>query len=237
MRTRCGRMICTWCMQFLVPVLPAHQAIAEISDDDAARQFLGFKTASCTSPNSKSCRIFMISHRDMPTGVPWGRGEWLDDLLALGACWPVLPAQSSASGRRLLEFFPRSVCRLSGSLQDGQGMWHQVLTHPDAYPETSCTSMFMYAFSARHYSLAGLPRQRSRISPPYSKPGKPSNRISIDKARQCATAYAARSEFSFSPEYDKKELLWTLPDPHGIGIVLLAGVEVIKLMEHLKKSA
>lgn len=31
--------------------------------------------------------------------------------------------------------------------QDDQGMWHQLLDHPDAWPETSCTSMFTFALA------------------------------------------------------------------------------------------
>jgi len=35
----------------------------------------------------------------------------------------------------------------------------------------------------------------------------------------------------FTPEYYKQELLWNLNDTHGIGIVLLAGIEVIEADE------
>ena len=45
------------------------------------------------------------------------------------------------------------------------------------------------------------------------------------------------SEFSFTPEYYKKELLWNLNDTHGIGIVLLAGVETLRLKKHLEDKA
>jgi rhamnogalacturonyl hydrolase YesR len=44
------------------------------------------------------------------------------------------------------------------------------------------------------------------------------------------------SEFSFTPEYYKKELLWNLNDTHGVGIVLLAGVEILRLAEHLRTN-
>jgi rhamnogalacturonyl hydrolase YesR len=29
--------------------------------------------------------------------------------------------------------------------QDADGMWHQVIDHPESYKETSCTAMFTYA--------------------------------------------------------------------------------------------
>lgn len=37
------------------------------------------------------------------------------------------------------------------------------------------------------------------------------------------------SGFSFSADYYKNDLGWVLNDTHGIGIVLLAGVEYMKL--------
>jgi unsaturated rhamnogalacturonyl hydrolase len=41
------------------------------------------------------------------------------------------------------------------------------------------------------------------------------------------------SNYSFSPDYYKHELLWRTNDTHGIGIVLLAGGEVLKLQDWL----
>jgi len=42
------------------------------------------------------------------------------------------------------------------------------------------------------------------------------------------------SAYSFTPQYYKDELLWITNDPHGIGIVLLA---LIELDEMLKKES
>ena len=44
------------------------------------------------------------------------------------------------------------------------------------------------------------------------------------------------SEFSFSPDYYKYELGWNLNDTHGTGIVMLAGIEVIRITEYLNKN-
>jgi len=38
------------------------------------------------------------------------------------------------------------------------------------------------------------------------------------------------SGYSFSPLYYKDDLSWNLNDTHGIGIVMLAGVEVLELV-------
>jgi hypothetical protein len=61
------------------------------------------------------------------------------------------------------------------------------------------------------------------------------NRVSIDRLGN-VHGVCRGSEFSFTSEYYKKDLLWNLNDTHGIGIVLLAGVEVIRLTKHLQKT-
>ena len=62
------------------------------------------------------------------------------------------------------------------------------------------------------------------------------NRISIDCLGN-VHGVCRGSEFSFSPEYYKNDLLWNLNDTHGIGIVLLAGVEVLRLGQHLQAGS
>jgi rhamnogalacturonyl hydrolase YesR len=111
-------------------------------------------------------------------------------------------------------------------------MWHQVLNAPDSYPETSCTSMFIYAF-ARGIQHGWLEQPDAYIKSVFQA-WEALNRISIDKNGN-VYGVCRGSEFSFTPEYYKKELPWNLNDTHGIGIVLLAGVEMLKLMKHLKK--
>ncbi len=42
------------------------------------------------------------------------------------------------------------------------------------------------------------------------------------------------SSYSFTTEYYKEELLWIINAPHGIGIVLLAGIEKLALESFLQ---
>jgi len=58
------------------------------------------------------------------------------------------------------------------------------------------------------------------------------NRTSIDRLGNIH-GVCRGSEFSFTSEYYKKDLLWNLNDTHGIGIVLLAGVEVLRMSKFL----
>ena len=127
--------------------------------------------------------------------------------------------------------FYRELCDGYLALQDEGGMWHQVLTHPDSYPETSCTAMFVYAFARGvRFGWLGKPDPYAEAA---VKGWDALNRISIDRFGN-VHGVCRGSEFSFSPEYYKNELLWNLNDTHGIGIVLLAGVEVIRLTRHLE---
>jgi rhamnogalacturonyl hydrolase YesR len=166
--------------------------------------------------------------RELATGVPWGRGNgWT--LFALSELLAVLP-QNHAHRPALLTMF-RELCEGILALQDESGMWHQVLTHRDSYPETSCTAMFICGF-ARGIRFGWLKRQ-ARYVRAVRHAWEALNRISIDQEGN-VHGVCRGSEFSFSPEYYKNELLWNLNDTHGIGIVLLAGVAVLKLMAHLK---
>jgi unsaturated rhamnogalacturonyl hydrolase len=198
--------------------------------DEAARQFLGFKQRLFI-PELKIMSHVYDFRRDMKTGVPWGRGNgWC--LFSLSELLAVLP-EKHEKRPELLAFF-RDLCSGYLALQDAQGMWHQVLTHPDAYPETSCTAMFAYAF-ARGVQFGWLedPKPYARA---VIKAWTALNQVSIDRAAN-VFGVCRGSEFSFSPEYYKKELLPNLNDTHGIGIVLLAGVEVLRMMDSLGKKS
>ena len=197
--------------------------------DDAARQFLGFKK-HLFIPEWKVMSHVYDFKRQMATGVPWGRGNgWV--IFSLSELLTVLP-KDHAQRPAVLEMF-RELCQGYLALQDDAGMWHQVLNHHDSYPETSCTSMFTYAF-ARGIQYGWLKEPEPYIKAVF-KAWEALNRISIDQGGN-VHGVCRGSEFSFTPEYYKKELLWNLNDTHGIGIVLLAGVEVLRLMKHLKSG-
>ncbi len=195
--------------------------------DDAARQFLGFKK-HLYIPELKVMSHVYDFRRQLATGVPWGRGNgWV--IFSLSELLAVLPKDHELRPALLEMFQDLSSGYLA--LQDESGMWHQVLNAPDSYPESSCTSMFTYAF-ARGLQNGWLPDPPSYIQAVF-KAWEALNRISIDKGGN-VHGVCRGSEFSFSPEYYKKELLWNLNDTHGIGIVLLAGVEVLRLIKHLQ---
>ena len=73
----------------------------------------------------------------------WGRGDgWfaagMSELLrSLPADHPNRP--------RILAGYQKMMATLL-KYQDADGMWHQLLDHPESWPESSCTGMFTFAF-------------------------------------------------------------------------------------------
>jgi rhamnogalacturonyl hydrolase YesR len=198
--------------------------------DDAARQFRGFKELLYLPERRVMSHVYDFA-RGLATGIPWGRGNgWV--IFSLSELLAVLPAKHPARPALLAMF--RDLCAGYLALQDANGMWHQVLTEPDSYPETSCTSMFTYAF-ARGVQFGWLVAPEAYIRAVF-KAWEALNRISIDRLGN-VHGVCRGSEFSFTSDYYKYELLWNLNDTHGIGIVLLAGVEVRRLTQHLQSLA
>ncbi|MDI1250977.1 MAG: glycoside hydrolase family 88 protein [Lacunisphaera sp.] len=198
--------------------------------DDAARQFLGFKQLLFIPELKVMSHVYDFT-RQLATGVPWGRGNgWV--IFSLSELLAVLPAKHALRPELLAMF--RELCAGYLALQDSSGMWHQVLNEADSYPETSCTSMFAYAF-ARGVQYGWLEKPAAYTRSVF-KAWEALNRTAIDQQGN-VHGVCRGSEFSYDSSYYKKELLSRLNDTHGIGIVLLAGVEVIRLTRHLQKTS
>jgi rhamnogalacturonyl hydrolase YesR len=191
--------------------------------DTAAVQFEGFKKYLFMEDKNLMAHVYDFN-RNMHNGIPWGRGNgWT--IFSLSELLMALP---SGHPRRafLLDFF-RRLAEGYLACQDENGMWHQVLNMPSSYIEASCTAMFICAFSRgiRHGWF------ESGVSPYH---------LAAEKAWRALETYAIDkegniygvcrgSEFAFNPRYYAEHLLPRLNDTHGIGIVLLAGVELLKL--------
>ena len=163
------------------------------------------------------------------TGVPWGRGNgWV--VFSLTELLEKLP-ENHALRDELIEFL-NTLCQNYVKLQDEKGMWHQVLTDWESYPETSCTSMFIYAFS-RGVRFGWL-RDTEKYINAVIRGWRGISEVSVD---YCGNVYGVcrGSEFSFLPDYYKYELGWNLNDTHGTGIVMLAGLEVMRLEAFLQE--
>lgn len=73
----------------------------------------------------------------------WGRGDgWL--AAGLAELLSILP-QNNLYRPRIMQGY-KDMMKTLLKYQDKNGMWHQLLDEPTAWPETSCTAMFTFAF-------------------------------------------------------------------------------------------
>lgn len=194
--------------------------------DDAANQFFGFKKRLFMPEEKIMSHVYDFKY-DSKTNVPWGRGNgWV--VFSMTELLEVLP-EDHPKRNDLIEFL-NTLCEGYLALQDGEGMWHQVLNDHESYPETSCTSMFIYAFS-RGIRFGWLKNPEKYVKAIY-KAWKGISKTSVDSNGN-VYGVCRGSEFSFIADYYKYELGWNLNDTHGTGIVMLAGIEVIRLNKFL----
>ena len=194
--------------------------------DDAANQFFGFKKRLFMPEEKIMSHVYDFKY-DSKTNVPWGRGNgWV--VFSMTELLEVLP-EDHPKRNDLIDFL-NTLCEGYLALQDDEGMWHQELNDHESYPETSCTSMFIYAFS-RGIRFGWLKNPEKYVKAIY-KAWKGISKTSVDSNGN-VYGVCRGSEFSFIADYYKYELGWNLNDTHGTGIVMLAGIEVIRLNKFL----
>ncbi|SDY03406.1 Rhamnogalacturonyl hydrolase YesR [Evansella caseinilytica] len=197
--------------------------------DDAVKQFLHYKKYMYLPESNIMSHVYDLKFAKA-TNVPWGRGNgWV--LFSLSELLAVLP-EAYKKRKELLTFF-RELSAGYLRLQGTHGMWHQVLTDPESYEETSCTSMFVYAFS-RGIRLNWLEEKAAYVSA-VMRGWEGINRMAVD-CRGNVYGVCQGSGYSFTADYYKHDLSWLLNDTHGIGIVLLAGIETMKLKKWLERA-
>lgn len=196
--------------------------------DDAARQFLLFRKYLFI-PEEKLMSHVYDFEQGLATGVPWGRGNgWV--LFSLSELLTVLPKQHPHR-EQVLEMF-RTLSAGYLVHQSEEGLWRQVINEPDAYLETSCTAMFIYAY-ARGIRNGWL-TNRTAYTNSAVRAWEGLTRHSID-AKGNLHGVCRGSGYSHSSHYYKHDLLPQLNDTHGIGIVMLAGIELLRLTEWLRE--
>ncbi|GAA4866317.1 hypothetical protein GCM10023310_52410 [Paenibacillus vulneris] len=197
--------------------------------NDAAKQFLLYKSRLFMPDKQIMHHVYDLKF-NKPNGVPWGRGNgWV--LFSLTELLSVMPEDHEL--REELIGFLRELCEGYLRLQGVRGLWHQVLTDPESYDEASCTSMFMYAF-ARAVRFGWLPNPEPYIQAVF----KGWDGLAAHCIDKNGNIYGVcrGSGYSFSSLYYKDQLSWLLNDTHGIGIVLLAGIETIRLRKFLAEQ-
>ncbi len=192
--------------------------------EDAINQFVQFQKYLFIPEQQVMSHVYDFKY-NTATKMPWGRGNgWC--FFSLSELLEILPKEHIKRGE-LLNFF-NQLAEGYLLLQGAEGLWHQLLTHPDSYEESSCTAMFVYAlcrgirFGWLNDDLLG------RALDAVYKGWNGLTKKAIDRHGNIH-GVCRGSAYSFSPRYYKEELLWITNDPHGIGIVLLAGIEIEKL--------
>ncbi len=185
--------------------------------DDGANQFLQYKKLLYIEEERLMSHVFDFRH-GLRNNVPWGRGNgWT--VFSLSELLAVMPKEHKKQPE--LEAFFKELCEGYAACQSEDGRWHQVLNEADSYLETSCTAMFACAF------MRG--RRMGLLDKSYAERAKKAVRsILTNCVDENGNVYGVcrGSEFGFSSDYYKNDLLTRKNDTHGIGIVLLAIYEV-----------
>lgn len=190
--------------------------------DEAVRQFRLFRRYLFMPDVKLMSHVYDFKY-DTPTYVPWGRGNgWV--LFSLSELLTELP-KTHPSYKEILSFY-LELSHGALNVQGENGLWHQVLTEADSYEETSCTAMFVYAYARG--LLLGLYPQPEPYEQAVERGWQALAGCSVDHQGN-VYGVCIGSRYSFSSDYYKHELPWGLNDTHGIGIVLLAGVEAARL--------
>lgn len=193
--------------------------------EDAVRQVLLFRK-HLYIPEKKVMSHVLDFTIGKPTMIPWGRGNgWT--LFSISELLEYLP-EDHENRAELLEYF-KELCEGYLALQGSRGLWHQVLTMPDTYEEASCTAMFIYSFCrAVRFGWVGE-ELAERLFAAAVKGWDGLQSHAIDKFGNIY-GICKGSLYSYDSDYYKNILGWSKNDTHGTGIVLLAGIELSKLM-------
>ncbi|MFX3634317.1 MAG: glycoside hydrolase family 105 protein [Candidatus Pristimantibacillus sp.] len=198
--------------------------------DEAARQLLLYKKYLYMTEQQIMSHVYDV-RQGRQSRTAWGRGNgWV--FFSLAVLLEALP-QTNASYPLILSFY-RELAEGYIRLQGKHGLWHQVLTDSESYEESSCTSMFVYGFAlgVRHSWLKNpTPYIRATLDGWQGLCER-----AVDK-RGNLYGVCKGSSWSYSHAYYKHDLGWNLNDTHGIGIVLLAGIETQLMKEWLKENS
>jgi len=188
--------------------------------DEAARQVIQFNRY-LSDPATGLWFHGWFDQRQENTPVRWGRANgWI--VWATSEALMHMPQDHPDYGL-ILQIF-RTHMEALAACQDPSGMWHQVLDHPETYPETSCTAMFTLGMargvrmgwldeSYRDHALRGWEALRGKIGPD----GTVKDICRGTGIGEDVAFYETRARFDH--------------DPRGLGAMLTAGCEIHLLAE------
>jgi unsaturated rhamnogalacturonyl hydrolase len=149
----------------------------------------------------------------------WGRcNGWV--MLAQADLLEYLP-ESHPLRDQLLEIFFQQVIGVS-RYQDPSGLWHQLIDKSDSYLESSCSAMFIYSI-AKAVNKGWIPASYGSIARQGWKGLKTKIREDGQVKDICiGTGMEDNLVFYYERPAQRNDI-------HGLGAILLAGVEMLKL--------
>jgi rhamnogalacturonyl hydrolase YesR len=190
--------------------------------DDAVKQISLFSGRMF----NKSLNVYMhgwVQEMNVHPEFRWARANgWA--LMAMAELLDVLPMDHPGRAS-VIEQFQAHAKGLAG-FQTGQGFWHQLLDRPDSYLETSATAIYAYCFArginkgwldAKAYAPAALLAWNAV-----------STKVN-DKGQVEGTCVGTGMAFDPAFYYYRPVNVFAA---HGYGPVLLAGAEVINLLNN-----
>lgn len=194
--------------------------------DDAVRQILGFSERMFVPETG----LYMHSWVDKMEYHPrlyWGRANgWAT--LSLCDLLDVMPTDHPQR-EKVLGLF-RAHCIGLLARQSGGGMWYQLLDRPDSYPESSGTAIFVYGLAH------GIDRGwlDAKAFGPAALLGWNALSEQINNMGQIENVCVGTG-VSYEPAYYYNRLVHPYT-AHGYGPVLLAGSEMIRLLDTFPTS-
>ncbi len=160
-------------------------------------------------------------NRKENTPVQWGRANgWI--IWATSEALLHMP-ENHPEYKTVLKIFRNHMEAIAG-YQDGSGMWHQVLDHPETFEETSCTAMFTLGM-ARGVRMGWLNKK-------YKDRALKGWDALQDKIGYNGTVKDICRGTSIGDDVDFYETRKRFDhDPRGLGAMLTAGCEIHQLLE------
>ncbi len=190
--------------------------------DDAAFQVIQFTHYLC-NPCTQLYYHGYYSDINQQNVAHWGRcNGWV--MMAQADLLELLP-ENHPQRDTLLEIFLRQVIGIS-RYQDQTGLWHQLIDKSDSYLESSCSAMFIYSI-ARAVNNGWIPESYGSIARQGWKGLKAKIR---DDGQVEDICIGTGMEDNLVFYYERPA---QLNDIHGLGAILLAGVEMLKLNRNL----
>jgi len=191
--------------------------------DDAIKQVLNFNKY-LWNPTKELFYHAYFADLDCVGGAHWGRcNGWV--MLATVDLLNTLP-ENYPNRTKIIELLKRHIMGVS-HYQDSEGLWHQLLDKNDSYSETSCSTIFVYSV-ARAINQGWLDKRYASIAL-RGWDGLRKQKITSDfNIKDICIGTGIGNDLAFYYLRPKKD-----NEIHGMGLIIDAGLEIIKLKETL----